>query len=61
MSLNSDRYTGKSFGGQAIRVHIMSDELGLHLNSDHKSMKETTITNYVCQPAGGVVSWQRVV
>ena len=60
---NSDRYTGKSVGGSAIQVHILTDHwwTGAAFElSDHKSMKETTITNYVCHPTGGVVSWQRV-
>ena len=48
--------------GESSRVHLLSDQPGLHFNliTNHKSMKETTITNYVCQPPlRGVVTWQR--
>ena len=38
--------------GESSQVHLLSDQPGLHFNliTNHKSMKETTITNYVCQP-----------
>ena len=46
--------------GEGSEVYLLSDQPGLHFNNlitIHKSMKETTITNYVCHPLSpGVLS-----